>query len=166
MAENLQLIVFSFAASFGFGIVFRINKSNLFRAGLGGALTRCVYLVVIAATDKIFLQALIPAIFASLFAEIMAMSRKTPSTVFLYPAVLPLIPGGQLSYIFTNLFTGNTQGAIEYAEECALMLGGICIGFVLVSSFTYYRRIYKFKKRFDCTFRRFIRGMFPRRGVL
>ena len=160
MLENLEMIIFSFGASLGFGIIFHIEKRSLFFAGLGGGLTRCVYILLSQFTAKTFLLALLPAMFAALFAEIMAMRNKMPSTVFLYPAVLPLIPGSLLYYICVNLILGDIEATLSYVEQCALTLAGICLGFVLISTFTYYRRVYYFEKNIESIVRKGIKKLF------
>lgn len=142
MVESLKLIVFSFTASLGFGIVFRIGKKNLLWAGAGGALTRCIYLLLLEVIDQRILYSLLAAMFAALYAEIMAMRQKMPSTVFLYPAIIPLIPGDLLYNTAVNLILQNTPEMFSNAKNCALSLAGMSIGFVLISTFTYYRRIY------------------------
>ncbi|MDE6204043.1 MAG: threonine/serine exporter family protein, partial [Lachnospiraceae bacterium] len=138
MVENIKLILFSFTASFGFGIVFHIKKEYLIWAGLGGALTRFSYLLLLELIDKRFVYTLLAAIIASLYAEIMALELKTPSTVFLYPAIIPLIPGGLLYNTAVNFFLHETALMLENARDCALTLIGMSIGFVLISTFTYY----------------------------
>ena len=45
---NFELVVLSFIASLGFGIVFQIKKEDLIYAGIGGAITRIVYLILMA----------------------------------------------------------------------------------------------------------------------
>ena len=143
MTENIELVIFSFLCSLGLGIVFRMNRKCLLFAGIGGAITRIVYILMIEATEHIFLQTLCAAIVAALFAEIMAMNKKVPSTVFLYPSIIPLIPGTSLYNICVNIILGNQSEALSYAWECFLALSGMCLGFVLISTFTYYRKIYK-----------------------
>jgi len=146
MVESLKLILFSFTASLGFGVVFRIEKKNLAWAGAGGALTRCFYLFLLEVTDQRLLYSLLAAMFAALYAEIMAMRQKMPSTVFLYPAIIPLIPGELLYNTAVNLILQNTQEMLVNARNCALALAGMSVGFVLISTFTYYRRIYYVSK--------------------
>lgn len=142
MVESFKLVVFSFTASLGFGLVFRIGKKDLLWAGMGGALTRCVYLFLTGMIDKRILFSLLAAMFAALYAEVMAMHKKVPSTVFLYPAIIPLIPGDLLYHTAVNLILHNMPEMLENAKNCALSLAGMSIGFVLISTFTYYRRIY------------------------
>ena len=140
--ENIELVAVSFCASFGLGFVFHIQKKDLVWAGIGGSLTRCAVLIMPELTSNVFLQSLAAAMVAALFAEIMAMRRRSPSTVFLYPAIIPLIPGGTIYYVAVYLLIGDEVSALAYTSDCVQALAGICIGFVMVSTFTYYRRIY------------------------
>lgn len=146
MVENIKLVLFSFIASCGFGIVFHIKKEYLLFAGLGGALTRCCYLFLMGKIDERFTYTLLAAMFASLYAEILALELKTPSTVFLYPAIIPLIPGVLLYHTAVNFFLHDSAVMLENARECVLALVGMSLGFVLISTFTYYRRVYFFSK--------------------
>lgn len=142
MINNIILVIASFTASVGFGIVFRIERKHLLWAGLGGALTRCVYLFLPQIIDHRVIYVLLSSMFSALYAEIMAMHRKMPSTVFLYPAILPLIPGDLMYNTAINIILNNPEEIIENAEKCAFSLVGMSVGFVIVSTFTYYRRIY------------------------
>lgn len=146
MVENLKLILFSFTASCGFGIVFHIKKEYLLFAGLGGALTRCCYLFLMWIIDERFIYTLLAAMFAALYAEIMALELKTPSTVFLYPTIIPLIPGVLIYNTAVNFFLHDHAAMLQNAKDCALALTGMSIGFVLISTFTYYRRVYFLSK--------------------
>lgn len=82
MVNAIKLIICSFGASLGFGIVFRIQKKYLLYAGLGGALTRCVYLILLNFISESFIYSFLAAMAAALYAEFMAVRAKTPSTVF------------------------------------------------------------------------------------
>lgn len=146
MVENIKLIIFSFVASCGFGIVFRIKKEHLLWAGLGGALTRCCYLLLMSLIDERFIYTLLAAMLASLYAEIMALKLKTPSTVFLYPAIIPLVPGRLLYNTALDFFMHDNAAMLQNAGDCVLTLIGMSIGFVLISTFTYYRRVYFLSK--------------------
>lgn len=146
MVENIKLILVSFTASLGFGIVFHIKKEYLFFAGLGGALTRCCYLFLMATIEQRFTYTLLAAMFAALYAEILALELKTPSTVFLYPTIIPLLPGSLLYNTAVNFFLHDHAAMLQNAKDCALALIGMSIGFVLISTFTYYRRVYFLSK--------------------
>ena len=153
MIENIKLIVFSFITSFGYGIIFHIKKEYLIWAGIGSALTRFCYLCLVNVIDERFIYTLLAAMIASLYAEIMALTFKTPSTVFLYPAIIPLLPGRLLYNTALNFFIRDQGAMIENARDCILTLVGMSIGFVLVSTFTYYRRVYFLSKELASHFR-------------
>ena len=142
MVESLKLIVCSFGASLGFGVVFRIEKKLLLWAGIGGAVTRCVYLFLTANIEQRFVYCVFAAMSAALFAECMAVWKKTPATVFLYPSVVPLIPGDLLYYTMVGIILKDGDMAKSYAWECVQALLGIGIGFVVISMVVYYKRKY------------------------
>ena len=79
MREIIQLVV-SFTGSLGFAALFNIHGKKLWFAALGGCLSWAVYL----------------AVAITLYAECMARIHKTPVTVFLVSATIPLIPGAAL----------------------------------------------------------------------
>lgn len=142
MVEGIKLVIFSFTASVGFGIVFHVKREHLFWAGLGGALTRLCYLLLIQFIEARFVYSLLAAMITSIYAEILAMEFKTPSTVFLYPSILPLLPGSLIYNTAIHFFMKDPDAMRGYAADCAMALLGISIGFVITSTFTYYRRVY------------------------
>ena len=83
MHEMIQLLV-SFTGSLGFAVLFNIHGKKLWFAALGGCLSWAVYLIVGIWTSS------------PLYAECMARIHKTPVTVFLVSATIPLIPGAAL----------------------------------------------------------------------
>jgi uncharacterized membrane protein YjjB (DUF3815 family) len=127
----------------GFGIVFQIRKENLLYAALGGALTRIVYLCLMAVISERALYVGGAAFFASAYAEYLANKRKIPATVILYPSIIPLIPGDLFYYTVRSIVTGEAGLFRENAAACILALVGISIGFVLSSTISYYIRYHR-----------------------
>lgn len=141
--NSAELVALSFFASVGFGIVFQIRGRNLLWAGLGGALTRLVYLGFMAWFDQRIIYVSCAAALAALYAEILANCKRMPSTVFLYPAIIPLIPGDLLYNAVVGFLVGNREMLQENAVNCTLALAGMSVGFVLVSTVVYYVRKYR-----------------------
>lgn len=146
--KYILFTIFSFTASVGFGIVFQMQKKHLLWAGIGGALTRLVFLTLPLFIETRVIYCLLAAMFAAFFAEIMATYQKTPSTVFLYPAIIPLIPSDSLYNTVTQLILQDTSAMIRYAETCAMTLIGMSVGFVLISTIMHYKRVYHIGKNF------------------
>ncbi len=142
MIASVELVIFSFGASLGLGIVFGIERKYLIFAGLGGALTRVVYLFLYAFTSQTFFISFFAAMAAALYAEFMAVRTKRPSVVFLYPSIIPLIPGSLLYYSVVGVIIRDSQMVSENAFKCIYSLLGLGIGFAVVSMVMYYQRNY------------------------
>ncbi len=136
----VELVVLSFLASLGFGIVFQMEKCDLFIAGLGGAITRIAYLFFMSFISNRIIYAAASAFVAAIYAESMAKYRRSRSTMFLYPAIIPLIPGDLFYYTMYAMVQNDRPNFEYYISESMLALVGISIGFVLVSSILIYVR--------------------------
>lgn len=143
MLSNVEIVILSFFASLGFGIVFQIRKEDLVYAALGGMFTRIVYLLLMAFVPYRIVYAALAAFFAAVYAEILAFYKKTPATLFLYPSIIPLIPGDLFYYTMGGIVMGNRELFANNVVECILALVGISIGFVLSSSISHYMRRFR-----------------------
>ena len=147
---NLELIVLTLLASAGFSVVFNIQLKDLAFAALGGMIVRIVYILfqIALPADYRFVFVALAAFFAALYSEILAISRKEPSTLYLYPSIVPLIPGDL--FVFVGLgFMWNDYPIEEYARNLALTLLGVSLGFVLCSTIVHYIRKFNFMKKFS-----------------
>ena len=140
LSEPLLLVVFSYFASISFGIVFRISPRDLGLAGLGGALARIALIILMPLSSSRLLYMTVSALVAAMYAEILAVTRRQPSTYFLYPSIIPLIPGDLFFYALAGLYFGNREFAETNGINCLLSLAGLSIGFVLSSTVAHYVR--------------------------
>ncbi len=147
--SSLELIILSFFASLGLGVVFNINLKDILFAGLGGAIIRAVYILFQIIVPYTLAYTIMSSFIAALYSEIIAIIKKEPSTLYLYPSIIPIIPGGLFYYSSLGIIWQNSILFNEYAPELLLALSGISAGFVLCSSFVYYIRKFKFKAIFE-----------------
>ncbi|MBR0426094.1 MAG: threonine/serine exporter family protein [Clostridia bacterium] len=133
LSDPILLVLLSFGASTCFGFVFRIAPRDLWIAGLGGVLTRIVLLVMQQFTGTRLLFITVAAMAASLYAELWARKERDPSTYFLYPAIVPLIPGDLFYYSLVGLYRQDRAMFETNGVNCLLVLCGMSIGFVLSS---------------------------------
>ena len=136
LSHPVYLVILSYVASIGFGIVFMIPPKDLWLAGLGGALA--VSLTPI--TDNRLLFVSLAAMAAALYAEFLAVVRKIPSTYFVYPSIIPLIPGDLFFFALAGLYLGDKAGVETNGINCLLSLAGLSIGFVLSSTVAHHIR--------------------------
>lgn len=114
MEEIIIKIIAGTIATLGFAILFRLKPSHWPFAMIDG-LFACI--CFFAFTDLFggnFLPNLLAAFVASFFADLFARVCKAPSTVFILPGCIALVPGGTLYYAMSNLLSENREVAVEY----------------------------------------------------
>ena len=124
MKETIIQLVTAFLGSLGFSLLFGMRRRHLLPASLGGMLAWGVYLLADSARwiEGNFIPYLLASAFAVLYAELMVRLRKRPTTLFVIPAILPLVPGGSLYYAMSHAVRGQMGAAGQYGLQ-ALKLG-------------------------------------------
>ena len=106
----IQLIA-AFFGSLGFSLLFGQRRRYLLVSSLGGLLAWAVYLLAQRLLGAPFFSNLLAAAFSVLWAEALAHLLKSPATLFLTPAILPLVPGGELYYAMSSAVRGEMEAA-------------------------------------------------------
>ncbi len=127
----IQLLT-AFLSSLGFSMLFGLRRRFLLWAALGGLLCWGVYLGMDAWTQREFLSCLTAAAFAVVFAEILARRLKTPATLFVVPAILPLVPGGSLYYTMEAVVNGRLEDARVWGQKTLIVALAIAAGISFV----------------------------------
>ena len=149
LLRSIELVVLSFIASAGFGVVFNIQLRDLVYAAIGGTIVRIVYLLLqVAFPDYRFIFTIVAAFCAALYSEILALVKKEPSVLYRYPSIIPLIPGDLFFYVAAGIIWGNTSLIATHGPTLGLVLIGISLGFVLCSTIVHYVRKFKFLKKY------------------
>ncbi len=133
MTYAVQMVT-AFLGSMGFSVLFNIRRTKLLIAGFGGALSWGVYLLFGGALDDGPLRCFLAAVGVTVYAEIFARIKKTPTTSFLVPGMIPLIPGGTLYNTMQFAIAGDwaqSGSAAAYTIRVALALAA---GIIVVSS--------------------------------
>lgn len=129
MLENTIQLVCAFLGSLGFSLIFNIRKEKLLAAGFGGLLSWGVYLILGNLISGNVIRTFIASLALTLYAEIMARVKRSPATVFLVTAAIPLMPGGSLymtmSYAMEKRWTDFTSQGIDTLLLAAAIAGGI-----------------------------------------
>ena len=129
---DLIQILMGGLGSLGFGVLFHIRRARLAIATLGGLMSWTVFLVLAPLFPSEAVRYFFSAAAVTVYAEIFARVVKTPTTTFLVPSLIPLIPGGSLYY--TMNYALNEQWAAFAAKAfytlelaVALALGIIAV---------------------------------------
>lgn len=120
----------AFAGSLGFALIFHLRRGWLAAASVGGMLSWVVYLLVSvgAGVEGVFAPTLVASAFAALYAELCARILKTPSLLFVIPAVVPLIPGAALFYTMSFAVVADWAACSMYATRTLWFALGISAG--------------------------------------
>ena len=124
-------VISALIGSVGFALFFNMKGKQLVAAGIGGALTWTVYLIVQPYFDDYFIPYLIASLFVGIFAEIMARVNRAPATIFLTTAAVPLIPGGSLYYTMLGIVEKDQELMETSANNTITLALAIAMGFII-----------------------------------
>ena len=133
MTQMIIQVLSAFIGSIGFAIFFKMKGRQIVMAGIGGAATWALYLVLQSVINGYFIPNMLASVFVGIYAEIMARVNKAPSTIFLTAAAVPLIPGGALYYAMAGLVNEDRTAFAANGEKALTIALAIALGFVIVA---------------------------------
>lgn len=134
MTYAIQILA-AFFGSMGFSLIYNTRRTKMLISALGGAIGWGVYLLVTNfVADNVPLAYFIAAMCITVYAEIFARIKKTPTTTFLVVGIIPMIPGSALYYTMNYAFQNDLQSFFDtgvYTLKAALSLA---VGIIVVST--------------------------------
>ena len=128
----IQVIAAGLGAG-GYSILFNIRRDKLVFATTGGSFAWIIYILASQFTPNAFVTNMLAASFATLYSEILARIKKAPTTVFLIPSIMPMIPGGGLFYTMSAVISNDTVLFEKYFVTTIETALGISIGIMFMS---------------------------------
>ena len=125
----------SFCASLCFGIIFQVRGRKLLFAGLGGALGWLIYLLAaVPFADSDIPRYFFATIGITAFAEWCARVLRSPVSVFLAVALIPLVPGNGIYQTMLFCIQGQSAQALRACIHTVGIASALAMGIVVVSS--------------------------------
>lgn len=118
----------------GFCILFNVHGRGLVLCIIGGAAAWMVYLLCGALGCDVYAANLFAAVFAALYAEIMARVRKCPATPYLVIATIPMLPGAGVYYTMSLGLEGSMMASVAKGLQTIGIAGSLAVGILLVST--------------------------------
>lgn len=134
MKDAIIQVLMGYLGSLGFNILFNIRGRKLFIASLGGLISWAVFLLLAPVFPGEPIRFFFAAAAVTVYGEVFARIEKTPTTTFLVPSVIPLIPGGSLYYTMNyglNKQWGDFSQRGFYTLQLALSLA---VGIIAVTT--------------------------------
>lgn len=141
MMDALLEIILSFTCSVGFGIVFKIKPKELPLAGLAGVIVRIVLIIAKLFTSRRLLYTFLGALSGTFFAEFLGLRRNTSIAKFMYPAMVPMIPGDLLYNVIVCMINLDGINLLKYGTDLVASLVGIALGCMIAPMIVHSRFI-------------------------
>lgn len=130
-----NLAVRPLAAGIGtiaFSILYHVPKKYFLDLGILSALSWLLYIIF---NDLFHIEAVsifIPSIVIALFSRILAMKRKSPTTIFLAPSMFPLLPGLSFFRAVYFMLTAENSLAILHLRNSFISAFTIAVAIAIV----------------------------------
>lgn len=148
--EIIINIAFSYLASVGFALTINVPHRALNLAGLSGVIGWMVYWFAARAGMGRMLSNLMGSFIIGILGLICARVKKCPVTVFIIPAIVPLVPGvpayqAVRALVNGQVFIGEADLMRVAIVTCAIALG-ILLSTMITEMFYRTKRFYRRKK--------------------
>lgn len=125
---ELNLIIGGTFGSLAFALIFNIRGKRLLAASIGGLLCCSLYALLGLFMESEPAICFIVSMAISIYSEILSRVLKTPTTTFIIPSLIPLIPGGSLYYTMSSAFDGNFDIFLTNAISTLLLALALALG--------------------------------------
>ncbi len=124
-------------SSFGFAILFNCPRKELFACGVCGGFAWVIYTFIYLSTINEPFGVFVGAVAAAALSRIFSYRHKAPSTVFLIPGVIPLVPGSQMYSTMKAVLSINIYDTFLEAIKALQFAGLIALAIILIFSLPY-----------------------------
>ena len=118
----------------GYNILFHQRGKKLWLATLGGVISWSVFLALEPLHSGEAVRYLIAAAAITVYGEVLARIEKTPTTTFLVPAIIPLIPGSALYYTMNYALNKQWSEFIHQAFYTLQLAFSLAAGIIAVTT--------------------------------
>ena len=133
---DLIQIFTGFLGSLGFSVLFHIKGRRLAIASLGGLISWTVFLLLESLLPGETVRYFLASAAVTVYAEIFARVIKTPTTTFLVPSLIPLIPGGALYYTMNYALNEQWQSFAAKALYTLELAAALALGIIAMTTLT------------------------------
>ncbi len=124
--------VFGLLGTVAYCYLFHIPKRYYLSCGLIGGAGWLIYILIVRSGLGDTFAALISSVFVALASRIVSLYMECPSTVFLYPGLLPIIPGGSIYETVYFIVANDTSAALMKGLTALKIAVAMVIGIVII----------------------------------
>lgn len=127
-------IILCFIATWTYCIIMSLPKRSFAISSLCASLTYFIYRIIHLEAGREMLGYLIAALFASCMSELFARKFKMPTTIFVFPAIIPLVPGLGLYRSMLCLVNSDIGGFTNEAVKTLFISGIVAVTVAVVNA--------------------------------
>lgn len=133
MIKELILdMIYCFVATWFFALIMNSPKKVIPISSLIASIGYMVYLMCVNA-DQVMLGFFLGTLIIAFLGEIFARLIKMPATIFIFPAVVPIVPGLGLYQTMLAFVQDDIFSALEIGVKTILNIGAMSIAMALMS---------------------------------
>lgn len=130
--ELILYMIYCFMSTWFFALIMNSPKKVLpFSSGIA-AIGYVVYLLC-SNVGQLMIGFFLGTLVIAFFGEICARLIKMPATIFIFPAVMPIVPGLGLYQTMFAFVQNDIPGALEIGVQTILNIGAMSIAMALMS---------------------------------
>lgn len=133
----LYQTLLAFIACIFFAIIFNAPRKELVYCGITGSFGWFFYTYINTLSNNVVLATFVGAIAVTAASRLLSHVRRAPSTLFLIPGILPLVPGAGIYYTMYGVLNGDMLYSYTKGVETLKIAGVISIGIILILSLPY-----------------------------
>ncbi len=130
--ELILNIVYCFTATWFFALIMNSPRNVLFHSSIIASAGYTVYFLCIG-MGKIKLGFFLGTLIIVFSGEILARFIKMPATIFIFPALIPMVPGLGLYQTMLAFVQDDIFGALKIGVNTILNIGSMSIAMALMS---------------------------------
>lgn len=133
--------IIALICTIGFASLFNVPKNAVVNAGIAGGIGWVLYNLIYNITHSTVLSTFMASLAIAILGEIFAIKFRFPATVYIIPAIVPLVPGYGLYYTMLSFIQNNYEAAARYGSESILVSIAIAGALTVVLSINSFRKL-------------------------
>ena len=134
MNEALLNLVLGIISGIGFTTIINIPRRSILIAAMISGIGFLGYNLLVGEDYSKMTAAFVATVVIAVLSEISSRLFKDAATVFIIPAILPLVPGAGMYYAMLAIVEKNYELAGSLANEVFFMSGAIALALLATSS--------------------------------
>lgn len=134
--ELIYQLVLGFFATIGFSVYFYAPMDSIIATGLAGGFSWLLNYIIVQVTSDKIIGTFLGAILVGILGEFLAIKLNKPATVFIYPGIVPLVPGAGMYYTMLYLVQKDYSQAAITGTETLFIAAAIAMGIIISTIFS------------------------------